>query len=57
VVVEFPRADAQGLGDVIGGHIALTFPIEESQTGIEDPFLGAGHCGPNVVISLLPVDS
>lgn len=57
VVVEIPRADAQRLGDVIGGHIAFPFAVEEGKAGVEDAFLGAGHCRPNVVISLPQVDS
>ena len=57
VVVQIPRADTQSLGNVIGGHIALPFAVEEGEAGIKDAFLGAGHCGPNVVFSLPEVDS
>ena len=57
VVVEVPWADPQRVGNMIGGHIAFPLPIKEREAGVEDAFLGAGHCRPNVVISLLQVDS
>src|SRR5690606_10575117 len=49
VVVQVARRDAQRLGDMVSGDIALAEPVEQLQAGGKDALFSAGHIGPEVL--------